>query len=78
MSKLKFKVGDKVKIVNIDTADIFTGEEEYTHLLDTIGTITKIDKYKKYPYSIDNVDYLWKDTELQLIPTKNILGGKML
>lgn len=60
---MRFKVGDKVRVVRTDD-----GGAEF---VGTVGTITDVDDLWEYPYSIGMTpDTLWREEELEAyVPT---------
>ena len=76
---MKFKVGDKVRIVK--------NVWEYTHFapgidigIGEVHTIIDIDAWnKKYPYKLDAYcDYTWREDELELVEDKKMFTKKDL
>lgn len=62
---MKFKVGDKVRVVKnvweCDHEDVCIGE---------VHTIVEVDEYREYPYRVDKTKWLFCDEELELVQSK--------
>lgn len=65
---MKFKIKDKVKIVKVFNEDgsICT---EHSEDIGKIFVVESVNKYAKFPYSLEGIDSDWKDQELKLIST---------
>jgi hypothetical protein len=70
---MKFKQGDKVRIVRISPG---VGEtpEEYEQFVGGCGVITRVWDGAMYPYEIGSVTKFtcWRDDELELVNQKTI------
>lgn len=72
--KMKYKVGDKVKVIKVSEGFDPSGytEDQINSITGATGEIIKIDSKYEYPYSVefDNAEYdeldlnLWKEDEL--------------
>lgn len=58
---MKFKVGDKVKVIKCSTAG------ERCKNLNKVSTITEIKKYSCYPYMLKDIGEAFRDDELELV-----------
>ncbi|AKQ08419.1 hypothetical protein PQE66_gp104 [Bacillus phage PBC2] len=75
---MKFKKGDKVKIVRISD-EVGFEKEEIKLLTNSTGVIVNVDPEYKFPYEIkfDNKEVdeleidLWSDNELELVPEES-------
>lgn len=61
---MKFKIGDKVKVINCDSLG-FTCKN-----IGKIFTITKINDDWQYPYELDKTGEIFRDDELELVQEK--------
>lgn len=68
---MKYRVGDKVKVVKVEEGFDYS-PEDLKSIIGAIGEITKIDSKYEYPYTVEFNDSrmqeldlnLWKDEEL--------------
>jgi hypothetical protein len=68
---MKFKVGDKVRIVKCVYPD---GDNRKPIGIGEVHTIISCDNFCKYPYLLDaHKELLWCDEELELVPQDKIL-----
>lgn len=58
---MKFKVGDKVKVIKCSTAG------ERCKNLNKVSTITEIKEYSFYPYMLKDIGEAFRDDELELV-----------
>lgn len=58
---MKFKVGDKVKVIKCSTAG------ERCKNLNKVSTITEIKEYSCYPYMLEDIGEAFRDDELELV-----------
>lgn len=61
---MKFKIGDKVKVINCDSSGFACKN------IGKIFTITKINDYWKHPYVLDEIGEIFRDDELELVQEK--------
>lgn len=70
---MKFKVGDRVKVVK--TISTYASKKEYIGRVLTITNIREGD----YPYNIEPTEFWWREDELELAPfTKSELKDGMV
>lgn len=61
---MKFKIGDKVKVINCDSSGFACKN------IGKIFTITKINDYWQHPYVLDEIGEIFGDDELELVQEK--------
>jgi len=76
LNKRKFKVGDRVMIVNSLRRDSSI-HEEYRNQIGKESTIERIVDNPTYPYVLKDIPALWKDDELELVNNNLTPNGEL-